>query len=437
MAKNKPVLKIFEDRSVLYDSKGNSSEFIEGKLSDEAKERLKLVRKKLESGFLEDVIEKAKKPDVVIDGLSDENVQTIEKLVVSVTSEVGRAVVGLTVLQLTIKAISPTQSIRLHKGSNAAKFSWVEGIPMRVLDKNFITPVLRKHKLLRLNADGFMMTRSLAENYPYSQLYKAAIRGAKEEWIKIVDWVENEEMDAEKALLQLLAFLNNRSEDFLKSVEEATKSLNSFIELNPSFEEVLELIEEFVDESAYSARIFEISVHALFQVFEDAKCLEGYLKPISQMRSANKKHGNIGDIEITASKDGLDILESWDAKYGKTYLRDELEEINEKLIHHPQCKAAGFITDAQPNLKKEITDRMEELSIIHEVTLGIFKFSDWVNLQTARFELNYDGVGKNWITALVESICQQRRERCPIDEPTGEWVESLTAKLTEKSNKTI
>jgi hypothetical protein len=36
------------------------------------------------------------------------------------------------------------------------------------------------------------------------------------------------------------------------------------------------------------------------------------LKPLSQMRSANKKHGNIGDIEILEARQ---IIESWDAKY--------------------------------------------------------------------------------------------------------------------------
>ena len=434
MAKKKiePVLHVFEDKSVLYDSKGNASEFKEGKLSEEAKKRLAFIRGELGKGYLENLIGEAKKPDVIIEGLSKEQILTIEKLVVSVTSEVGRAIVGLSVLQLTIKSISSEQSIRLHKGSTAARFSWVEGVPMRVLDKNFITPVLRKHKLLRLNADGFMMTRSLAENYPYSPLYKAAIRGAKNEWVKIVDWIEENEMPAESALKQLLVFLNNRSEDFQKRVDDTLKSVRKLIKTKPDFQQVFDLVKEFIDESTYSARIFEISIHALFQVFDTSKVLEGYLKPISQMRSANKKHGNIGDIEITATKDSLDILEAWDAKYGKTYLRDELEEINEKLIHHPQCKIAGFISDAAPNLKKEISERIEELEMIHEVQIELTDFSNWVSNQIERFNLESNEVGLNWLIAIAESICQTRREIAPIDEPTGEWVKFLGEKIKEK-----
>ncbi len=37
------------------------------------------------------------------------------------------------------------------------------------------------------------------------------------------------------------------------------------------------------------------------------------------MRSANKKHGNIGDLEVLEKSN---IIEAWDAKYGKAYLRD-------------------------------------------------------------------------------------------------------------------
>ena len=85
---------------------------------------------------------------------------------------------------------------------------------MRVLDKCFITPSLRHHGLLRLNADGFMMTRSLAENYPYTKLYKAMLRGGKTQWMEIVDQLELGLLDPEAALRQLVILMINRSEAF-------------------------------------------------------------------------------------------------------------------------------------------------------------------------------------------------------------------------------
>lgn len=423
--KQEPVLFIFSNRSVLVNEDGVKSQYDEGQPSVSAKKRLAFIKIKLESGYLETIINECKNPEVLIEKINPEQTKVIESLVNSVTSEVGRAIVGLTILQLTVKSILPQQSIRLHKGSTGADFSWKEGIPMRVLDKNFITPVLRRHNLLKLNADGFMMTRSLAENYPYSKLYKAAIRGARLEWLEITDAVERGDLDSLNALKQLIVFLNNKSEAFLKLTAEAIKSLKIFLKRKPDINECFVTIKTFIDSSTYSARMFEVAMHSLFQVFEEEKCLSGFLKPLSQMRSANKKHGNIGDIELTMTQGHMDIIESWDAKYGKTYLRDELEELDDKLKSHPQTVIAGFVTDQQPNLKSEIKKRVAELRLIHETEIPIMEFGQWVNYEINKYQLNPNIVGAKWLIALAESICQMRRDIAPIDEPTTEWVESF------------
>jgi predicted neutral ceramidase superfamily lipid hydrolase len=72
----------------------------------------------LEKGFLEKIIVECKDPQIKIENITEKQTQTIESLVNSVTSEVGRAIVGLAILQLTVKAILPGQSIRLHKGGS-------------------------------------------------------------------------------------------------------------------------------------------------------------------------------------------------------------------------------------------------------------------------------------------------------------------------------
>lgn len=426
MAENEPVLHIYSDRSILVNEDGAEYRFDEGRTSEEAKNRLMKIKEALADGFLENIIKECQDPKITIENITKEQIEVIESLVNSVTSEVGRAIVGLTILQLTVKSILPTQSIRLHKGSTGADFSWREGIPMRVLDKNYITPVLRKHNLLRLNADGFMMTRSLAENYPYSKLYKAAIRGARQEWLEITDSIETGKLDAVNALKQLIIFLHNNSEAFAELTNKTISALNNFLKRKPEFKKCYETVMGFIESSTYSARMFEVAMHALFQVLEEEKCLSGFLKPLSQMRSANKKHGNIGDIELTLTEGNMDIIESWDAKYGKTYLRDELEELNEKLKSHPQATLAGFVTDQKPNLKTEIKDRIKELEIIHDTVIQVVEIEDWVNYQINKYGLNPDDFGRKWLTAIGESICQKRREIAPIDEPTTEWVEKFS-----------
>jgi hypothetical protein len=121
----------------------------------------------------------------------------------------------------------------------------------------------------------------------------------------------------------------------------------------------------------------------------------------------------------------LHILESWDAKYGKAYLRDEMEELHEKLQEHPEVKLAGFVVDENPNLKPEIKKRIEELEQNHNVRIEIVEFDDWVSRQAKRISLPAKQTANLWLIAFAESLCQLRRERAPIDEPADSWVREL------------
>jgi len=121
----------------------------------------------------------------------------------------------------------------------------------------------------------------------------------------------------------------------------------------------------------------------------------------------------------------MDIIEAWDAKFGKSYLREELEELNDKLVFHPQATIAGFVTDQKPNLKSEIKTRMQEIEEIHETEIRIMEFKEWVNFQIVTYDLDSSTIGAKWLTAIAESICQKRRDIAPIDEPTTEWVETF------------
>jgi hypothetical protein len=424
---SEPHLQVFHDRSILVYETGESQIFVEGKLSKAAQTRLRKVRETLEAGFLPKLIDECRKPDAALGDLATDHLELLERLVDSITSEVGRAVVGLTVVQLCIKCVVPEQSIRLHKGGHSysnTRFSWQDGMPMRSLDKSFITPILRSYGILRTNADGVMMTRLLAENYPYSKLYKAAIRGARTEWLEIVDLLEEGRLDPNLALRHLIALLFNKSERFQSLAEETLKVIKTIINKRPPIEIVVNFIRQFIDTSDYSARLLEIAMHSLFQVLEDNMLLDGNLKPLSQMRSANKKHGNIGDIEVTIGAGTLEILEVWDAKYGKPYLRDELEELNEKLNDHLETKLVGFVVDQSPQLKHEILERVQEIEEIHDVEIKILSFADWINIQLAQSDDKHT-LALEWLLALSETLCQKRRDRAPIDEPADAWVAEL------------
>ncbi len=424
-------LKVYNNRSELVLSNGTSELFIEGAMNQSAKIRHKKIATELSNGYLERQILLCRNSLSNLDfsQLSQEHKHLLSTLVSSVTSEVGRALVGLTILQLCVKSIEPEQNIRLHKGSASSRdFSWRDGISMRSLDKQYITPTLRKYELLRLNADGFMMTRSLAENYPYSSVYKANMRGARSEWLNIVEAVEEDQIVPELALRYLLLQLLNQADNFRKLAVQIAEKLLSYLETTIINKNIaFSLILQHINTSDYAARLMEIAMHSLMQAMQELNIFSTYLlKPLSQMRSANKKHGNIGDIELLEDRQ---IVEAWDAKYGKPYLRDEIEELSEKLEVHSEVRRTGFVTNLKPERLEELEPRCREIEETFEISLEILTFEEWVEVQFNRSsteELSVEQeLAARWLRAYTESLAQLRRDLAPIDEPCYQWLVSL------------
>ena len=413
-------LDVYENRYELHQEDGTTV-YYQGFQNEAAQQRYALINHELEKGYLDKKI--ASVPTKDFSDLSLDNQILLRNMVDGITSEVGRGLVALTCLQLTIKSIAPEQSVRLHKGSTTrGKFSWVDGISMRSLDKKYNTPFLRKYGLLNLNNDGAFMTRSLAENYPYSKLYKAEMRGPFDQWIAIIDAIESRTLPAELGLCYMIALLQNRSDTFKKHADTAC-SLAKKHE-GKTFSDIKALITSFFNNTDYSARAFEVTMHAFFQAMDESHFLgDADVVPISQMRSANKKHGNVGDIELTENSV---IIESWDAKYGKPYLRDELEELRDKLITHPDVKLAGFVCDGTVDLRRDIVNRVRELELETGTEIHLFSFDEWISFEIAQLnDTQKNQLAYRWLIAVVESFAQKRLEIAPIDEPCDQWINDL------------
>lgn len=423
--KNEKHLDIYENRYELH-QEGETKVYYEGFQNRETQKRYARINSKLSHGFLDEKFRSV--PSVDFTQLSEENKILLRNIVNGITSEVGRALVGLAFLQLTIKSIAPDQSIRLHKGATRrGSFSWVEGISMRTIDSTYNTPFLREHGLLNLNNYGLFMTRSLAENYPYTSLYKAEMRGPFDDWIAIVDAIENNTMPAELGLCYMMTLLQNRSQHFREIADSACQLVEKH--KNDSFDTIQNLLINFFNGTDYSARAFEVTMHCLFQAMYELHLLgDANVVPLSQMRSANKKHGNVGDIELT---EGGVIFESWDAKYGKPYLRDELEELRDKLLTHPNCRVAGFVVDSAVDMRRDIVERKKELEIETSTKIYLFSFNQWVEHEIAQLNKQQrDNLGYQWLKAVVESFAQRRLLFAPIDEPCDAWISNLISILS-------
>lgn len=134
--------------------------------------------------------------------------------------------------------------------------------------------------------------------------------------------------------------------------------------------------------------------------------------------------------------EGQIIVESWDAKYGKSYLRDELEELDDKLALHPNVKIAGFVSSIAPDLNHEIIERAAEIEEIHGTKIEILSLEQWTQEQFRRAveqnsETDEKQIATSWMLAYVESLAQRRVGIAPIDEPCHAWLESLHNLLLE------
>ncbi len=413
-------LEVYKDRSELY-QETEKEIYYEGLQNPETRKRYAYINKVLENGYLDKKIYDLKSSDFT--DLNEENQILLRNMVNGITSEVGRALVGLAFLQLTIKSIAPKQCIRLHKGTTRrGSFSWVNGISMRSLDSHYNTPFLRKYGLLNINKYGIMMTRSLAENYPYSKMYKAEMRGSFNDWIAIVDALESETLPPESGLCYLMSLLKNRSDLFNELADSACQIAQRY--KHTGLSQIQALLTEFFNTTEYSARAFEVVMHGLFQAMDECYLLgEAEVVPISQMRSANKKHGNVGDIELT---EGKTIIEAWDAKYGKPYLRDELEELNDKLRNNPEVRIVGFVADCEVDRRKDILRRIEDIELATSCEIYLFSFSEWVDFKLKDLsEKTKNELGYKWLKAVVESFAQKRTNIAPIDEPCDAWLKDL------------
>lgn len=413
-------LDVYENRYELHQGEGTTI-YYQGFQNQETQRRYALINQTLAGGYLERKFSSVSNVD--FSELNESNQALLRNMVNGITSEEGRALVGLTFLQLTIKSITPDQSIRLHKGTTRkGSFSWEEGISMRTIDSTYNTPFLRKHGLLKLNKFGLFMTRSLAENYPYSSLYKAVMRGPFDKWITIVDAIEDGSMPADLGLSYMMALLQNKSDYFQERAEQACNLAKKHN--GKSFEEIKCVISQFFNTTDYSARAFEVSMHTFLQAMHELHYLgDAEIVPMSQMRSANKKHGNVGDIELT--EDNV-IFEAWDAKYGKPYLRDELEELRDKLSTHPDVRVAGFVVDSSVDMRRDIVARKNELQVATGTEIYLFSFDEWVDYEVANLnQIQKNALGYNWLVALVETFAQRRLKLAPIDEPCDAWVNDL------------
>ena len=424
-------LDVYADRSVLHVG-GTALTFREGVQSEDTKKRYRRICEAFDSGYLQNLLHDVQTGKVDLSVLPDDVAALLKKIVDGISENEGRAVVCICFLQLAVKSIDSRQSVRLHKGGPTKKnFSWVDGISMRSLDAKYTSKFLRDSNLMSMNSFGAMMTRSFAENYPYSSLYKASIRGPSDSWVELVDRIELNALNPKLALAYLMALLKNRSEAFAGLSDRACRLACAARPL--SFDQVREGLSQFIDHTTYSARALEVVMHGLLQALIQTEAMpDCQVVPLCQMRTANRKAGTIGDVEVKSFDD--EVVEAWDAKYGKPYLWDELVELGEKLCQTPSVVRAGFVVDRKPDIRADILDRKSKIEQATKTSIYLMSFEEWARFQSGNVSADKKtSLAHEWLIAVAESFGRRRLDVAPIDEPCETWLEDLSAWLESLS----
>jgi hypothetical protein len=284
-----------------------------------------------------------------------------------------------------------------------------------------------------MNRYGAFMTRTFAENYPYTLFYKAEIAGAKRRgkqgWLLLIDELEMGRVDAEAALLYVLQLLWKASEAFTRLVSELLERLDAWMArpIRLSTGEVAALLQRHIERSEACARLLEVALHALLQALEELHVdLGGTLKPLMPMRTANLKHGNVGDVEVLA---GDLVVEAWDAKYDQPYLSDALDELVEKLRGRDLSELRfGYVLLPAKKVYPEVERKIGAIAEQFGVIIRVLAFDEWVHEQSLRGQAighSEAAIACAWLRAYAESLTLRRIDKAPIDEPTLEWVKSL------------
>lgn len=440
-----PHMHVYKDRVVLVNDNGKEETFYQGPMSPAAEDRYRRLNEAFSKGWLEDAVAPSLNPASFSTNLAPDWQETFERLADGVTDQHGRAMVAITILQLAIKALEPQQSIRLSKGQRGPSikkaekkatkrkddFSWTEGISMRSLSREYLVPFLRRYEFLKLNRDGPFMTRAYAENYPYCQFYKAAVRGPRDEWLRIIEGLEDGSLDAKESFVYLSSLLANRSDAFRMLAKETMRAISRFLDKGPTVEEVRDLIASHIENSMNPARPLEIALHCLYQTLYMEPMSNLELRHLSQMRAANKKMKSVGDVELLR-KGSNQVIVAWDAKIGHLHLTTELEELREKLDKNRGVQRAGFVLNGEPIIDETTRNLIAKIRLDTGTDVQVLAFTRWVDAEINMAGAPVASTIKEWLRAYAETLCQMRRDIAPIDEPSRAWVEGLKKEVEKQ-----
>ena len=237
------------------------------------------------------------------------------------------------------KIICPEQDIRFIKVNDAAEN---EGYSFRNFDEHSTVPFLMS-KHLAHNVQGHMQTSSLSFAYYKDNLApktQPAIVGKELlHGMNYLQSAQDTELASKNVAITLLRLLiEERDKNESQKVSSPTKL---------TIDRIMELLTSHImfDYGKNSARLPQIAIYAIYQciVGQLPRYSDCHLKKLESQKTANRKTGTAGDIDVNSS-DGF-VFEAVEIKHKKPVTLSDVREVVNKISYAPMDRYLILSTD--------------------------------------------------------------------------------------------
>lgn len=242
--------------------------------------------------------------------------------VIAELAELKHACRGAAITLAIYKVLYPQQDIRSHKSEYEGGFS------ARSVDTCVTVPFLRE-KGLPYNVETHWLSQTLSYAGPYlpDMNLKTVPKKAGPAFIVTVNLIQKSGADAERIKKIIILML-------LKMIEERNKGDIPLTKpKNLSIDEVMTLLHRHFGQSyeKNAPRLPQVAIYAIYKCLMNGvdRYSEFELKPLERMKTANRKSGTVGDIDLW--KDGRPI-EAVETKFEIPINHSHVNEAMQKVL---------------------------------------------------------------------------------------------------------
>jgi DNA (cytosine-5)-methyltransferase 1 len=228
---------------------------------------------------------------------------------------------GVALTLTAYKILEPRQDIRRHKAEHPAGFS------ARTIDKSVTVPFLQSRSLAyNVETHWLSQTFSFAGPYELELDLKTKPPGAGKNMIKLVNAVQSAPSPVHyaKAAIQLLLHGLIEERNRGKVLLEKPKDL--------AIDQVIALLRShfYRGYEKNAPRLPQVAIYALYQCIVDSmdRYKEKTLSPLERLKTANRKSGSVGDIDVNRGDQPVEAVE---VKFDVAITRDHVAEAIQKI----------------------------------------------------------------------------------------------------------